>query len=939
MKKVRFAQPFILLFYTLISHSFIYAQNNLSDKLPVDPNVKIGKLSNGLTYYIRKNVKPEKKVELRLVVNAGSILEDKDQQGLAHFNEHMAFNGTTHFKKNELVSYLQSLGIEFGADLNAYTSFDETVYILPVPLSDTANLRKGFTVLQDWAQGFSFDKDQIDGERGVVLEESRLGKGAEDRMFRKIYPLQYEGSKYAERLPIGKDSILKNFKYPSLKRFYQQWYRPNLMAVIAVGDIDVAQTEKLIRQYFGILKNPEVMPKRVLASVPLRKENKSIVVTDNEARNFVVQISYPFLPSYPDTTIANYKNSLTKDLFVGLLNQRLSELTQSANPPFLGASVSFSSYARGYEAFEGYCVSGKSGPDSALIVLLHEIKRAIQFGFTEAELERAKKRVMASMERTYNNLDKTESSQFVDEYVRNFLEKESIPGIAKEYEYHQQLLPIISLKEVNAVVNELKANDKILVSLQGPSKSDFTLPNDKDLLALAEKSLHDEVKPYEEKAVATSLIKNQPIPGKIISETKNDQLGTTEFVLSNGVKVVIKSTDFKNDEIVFNSFRKGGLAAYGVADKFSATYAVSAVTQMGVGDFSPTDLKKFMAGKIANVSPRITGLTSGFSGNSSVKDVETLFQLIYLYSTQPRLDKTLFDGWVQKNKSAVQFILSDPQAAFVDTFYNVLYQNNPLAPVAVPKADYFDKINLDRSLAIYKEQIQNAIGETFIFAGSIDINKLKPLIELYIASLPVSGKPSDFIDNGLRTVKGVQYIKANKGKEAKSLILNYYSGEVPYSDELALKAEALSEILNIRIIENLREKMGGIYGGGIFGAVNKVPYNNYSFFLQLPCGPENVEKLQIAAAAEIDTIKMQGPLQKDLDKVKKTWLEKNKVSMKQNVFWLGKLQGVYLMGDKPSGIFDYEKNVNALTVDDIKQTANLLLNGKNIVKGELYPKK
>jgi zinc protease len=451
--------------------------------------------------------------------------------------------------------------------------------------------------------------------------------------------------------------------------------------------------------------------------------------------------------------------------------------------------------------------------------------------------------------------------------------------------------------------------------------------------------LHDDVQAYREKTLAASLLKTQPQAGKILSEKKDDVLGVTEFVLSNGIKVVVKSTDFKNDEIVFNSFRKGGLAIYKAEDKYSATYATSAVSQMGFGDFSPTDLRKFLAGKIANVSPRIGGLTSGFGGNSSVKDVETLFQLIYLCATQPRLDKSLFDAWVQKQKAGTQFILADPQTSFVDTFYNVLYQNNPLSSIAIPKPDYFDKINLERAMAIYKEQIQNQVGATFIFTGSIDINKMKPLIETYIASLPVRGNGLEFVDNGVRTIKGNQYLKANKGKEKKSLILNYYSGDVEYSYDLALKAQALSEILNIKIIEDLREKMGGIYGGGIFGGVNKYPYSNYTFFLQLPCGPENVEKLQIAAAAEIDTIKMQGPQQKDLDKVKKTWLEKYKVNIKENGFWLGKLQGIYMMGDKALEIFDYEKNVNAITVDDIKKTANLLLNGKNVFKAELYPEK
>ncbi|MCW3119674.1 MAG: insulinase family protein, partial [Chitinophagaceae bacterium] len=791
-KQIQFVSALILLFFF---YSGVSGQVNLSQSLPVDPKVKIGKLANGLTYYIRKNAKPENKVELRLAVNAGSILEDDDQQGLAHFTEHMAFNGSKHFQKNELVNFLQGIGVEFGADLNAYTGFDETVYILPIPLSDTGNFRKGLTVLQDWASGLTFDNKEIDAERGVVLEESRLGKGADDRMFRKIYPIQYAGSKYAERLPIGKEDILKHAKYDVVKRFYKQYYRPDLQAVIIVGDIDVAATEKLVKEYFGGLKNPVNPRPRSYAKVPARQKSQSIVVTDKEATNFSVEVDYPATVSKTQTTVGDYRNSLVKSLFTSLLNQRLRELTQSGKPPFLFAATGFNSYARGYEAFSAYAVAGKDGPDTALHAVLTEVERVKKYGFTEAELERGKKQMLSGFEQLYNNRDKTESSNYVDEYVRSFLQKEPIPGVEKEFQYYQQLLPGIKLQEVNALTTPLKQNEKLFVSLQGPSSGDTKLPDNATLLANAEKALSAAVKPYEEKAVAAELMKTKPQPGTIVSETKNERLGTTELTLSNGVKVTLKPTDFKNDEIILTSFHKGGVSSYPAEDKLSANYAATIVQQTGIGDFSPTELRKFLAGKTVSATPRISGLTSGINGSSSVKDIETLFELIHLYFTAPRKDDALYNGWKEKQKSQMQFALADPQTAFIDTFYQALFQKNPLAPVIIPKPGDFDKINPDRSMEIYKEQFGDANDFNFILVGSLDLEKIKPLLTTYLGSLPSAGKPAAYVDNGVRSVKGNTEFNFKKGTEPKSLILSVYSGEVPYSEDLALKTSALTEIL------------------------------------------------------------------------------------------------------------------------------------------------
>jgi zinc protease len=912
---------------------------NLSQKLPFDSAVRVGKLSNGLTYYIRHNEKPEQKAEMRLVVNAGSILEDPDQQGLAHFNEHMAFNGSEHFKKNELVNFLQNIGVQFGADLNAYTGFNETVYILPIPLADTANFRKGLTVLQDWAGGLSFDNDQIDGERGVVLEESRLGKGADDRMNRKTFPVLYEGSLYAQRLPIGKDSILKTFKYDAVKRFYHTWYRPDNMAVIIVGDIDVNKTEQLVKQYFSGLKNPANEKKRFYADIPARSKDESMVVTDKEATNFVVEVDYPFFKLKPQTTLGDYKYELSKSLFTLMLNQRYAELAKSDNPPFLFAGAGFSSDARGYGSFGGNAYAAKGGPDTALNALIREIERVKQYGFTQAELDRAKKQMLSSVERAYNNSNKTESSEYVQEYINNFLTQEPSPGIAIEYKYYNELLPTTTLDEVNAWIDPLKQNPHFFISLTGPSESDLTLPDSTKLLQEAYTAMKQPVTAYTEKAIASSLLKNKPQPGTITNETKNDLLGTTELTFSNGAKVVLKPTEFKNDEILLTSFHKGGLSRYAAIDKYSANYASTIVQQMGIGDFSPTDLSKYLAGKNVSVSPRISGLTAGISGNSSVKDFETMLQLVYLYCTSPRKDEGLFNAWKEKQKSGVQYAMQDPQTAFVDTFYQTLFQQNALAPVIVAKPYYFDSINLNRSLEIYNSQMSDANEFTFIFTGNINVDSIKPLLATYIGGLPHTNNQALFADNGVRPVKGDIDLNVYKGSEDKSLIIKYYSGEVAYDADLALKAQALTEILNIKIIDDLREKLGAIYGGGIFGGLNKLPYNNYTFVLQLPCGPSNVDTLLKAANEEIEKVKKDGPQQSDLDKVKKTWLEQYKVQIKENSFWSGKLQGIYFQNDDPQRIFNYEQNVNAITTDDIKNTANKLLSGTNVITAVLYPEK
>ncbi|MEO8721618.1 MAG: insulinase family protein [Ginsengibacter sp.] len=932
--KVKSIFPLLFLFFSFPA----FAQQNLKDSLPVDPNVKIGKLHNGLTYYIRKNEKPEQKIELRLVVNAGSILENEDQQGLAHLSEHMAFNGTTHFKKNDIVSYLQSIGVGFGSDLNAYTSFDETVYILPIPTDKPSNIEKGFQILNDWAHNVTYKSDDIDAERPVVLEESRLGKGAEDRINKQIYPLIFAGSLYGSRLPIGIDSIVKNAPYSALRSFYKDWYRPNLMAVIVVGDIDPSKAESLIKKYFGENKNPENERPRNNAKVPPYQQSLAKVVTDKEATSYAFQIHFSPYETTPTITLSDYKNDLVKNIFSDLLNQRLRELTQKENPPFVYAACGFSSETRGHESFEAFIGMGKSDSLEGLKAFEEELERAKKFGFTKAELERSKASMLNYIERAFNEKNKTESSNYAAEYIRNFLTQEPIPGIGNEYNYYKELMPLITVDDINAVGKKLDENPNEFIALTGPEPAvGKILPTAAQILAVNAEVEKMNLTPYEEKIISTSLLEQSPKPGKITETKKNAVLGTTEFTLSNGLTVTLKHTDFKNDQVLMSAIRPGGKNNYGIADKYDAEYLIPVISSMGVGNFSPVDLKKALSGKTVSVRPAFSEVSDGFGGSSSLKDVESMMQLIYLYATSPRIDSTLFKSFIQKNKSQLAFLSANPQAVFVDSLLKVYYQHNPLAPIAVPKPEYFDALSLERIMQIYTERFENLNGMHFIFTGSITENELKPLLEKYIASLPVSAKKFHYVDNKLREAKGKIDLNVYKGKDPKAMILRIYSGEVPYTESLNLKAEAISQILNIRIIENLREKIQGIYGGGIPVQFEKIPYAHYSFFLQLPCGPEKVDTLLQAANAEIQSLIKNGPSTENLDKVKKQWKEQHKVNFKENSTWLSELQNFYFPGNDPEYFINYDKHVDALTTKDIQDAAKLLLTTKNVLTGILRP--
>lgn len=898
--------------------------------MSTDPQLLKGKLANGLTYYIRENKKPEKKVELRLVIKAGSILEDEDQLGLAHMAEHMAFNGTKNFKKNEIVSYLQSIGVEFGNDLNAYTGFDETVYILPIPTDQPGNLEKGFQILEDWAHQVTYLDEDINNERGIILEESRVGKNGEERMFKQVYPELFKGSKYAKRLPIGNDSVIRNFKPDAIRRFYKDWYRTDLMSVIVVGDITQKEALAFIHKHFAHI-TPSTNPReREYATVPKYKENKAMVVTDKEATSISFSINYSSNYVQSNGSIGEYRKNLVRQLYTSMFYSRIRELRQKEKPPFVFAGIDFSSYAKFHENFSIY---GEVGANQDVVVginaVLEELERVKRYGFSDAELDREKKDVLSFFESYWNDRDKIESSDFVDKYINNFTDDEPILSIDEEFILLKKLLPQISTSEVNEVTNFFKNEINRFSYVTGPDTTlSFKLPSPDQIIALLDVKVNDTaIKPYEEKIVSTELLTYNPKAGKVTKRKRNEILGTTEIVLSNGVKVTLKETDFKNDQILFSAFRYGGLTNYGVEDKYSAENAVAVVTSMGVGSFSPTDLTKSLAGKLVNIEPYISNYSSGFSGNSSKKDIEILFKLLNLYASEPRRDTSLFKSVIQRGKARVSMLASNPEVAFIDTLSKVMYSNNPLAPTTVPSAENYDKINLERAIAIYKERVGDFGGMHITIVGNINEIEVLSLLEKYVAGLPSSGR-SVFVDNNVSLFNGENRFEYKKGKEDKSLILSITHGEVPYRESTALMLYGLSDALNIIITEEMREKIQGIYGGETYVEFSKIPKGQYQLVLELPCGPAKVDTLIATYMRELNKIATKGIDPSYVEKVKKAWLEKYRVDAKTNEFWLSELQALRRGITTIDRIINAEKYYNAFSHLEVKKAALLLQKAK-----------
>jgi zinc protease len=912
------------------------ATTTLSSPIPTDPAVKVGKLPNGLTYYIRKNAEPKNRAELRLVIRAGSVLETDNQQGLAHFMEHMEFNGTKNFPKNELVNFLQSAGVRFGADLNAYTGFDETVYQLPVPTDSVKVFRQAFQILEDWAHNATIDPTEVDKERGVILEERRLGRGAGQRLRDQYFPILLNNSQYAKRLPIGTEQVLTTFKTETLRQFYQDWYRPDLMAVIAVGDFDTKEVEGIIREKFGRIPAVKTPKPRTEYEIPPHKDTKVVILTDPEQPNTVVQVIYK-RPEIKEKTLNDLRESIKRGLFNTMLGNRIQELTQRADPPFLGGYSNYSDFLGNLDAFTSIAVAKEGNVEKAIRAVLDENARVKQFGFTSTELDRAKREFMTNVEQAYSERDKTRSANYVNEYVQNFTDKEPYTSIEFYYNFLKKEQDGIKLTEVNTLVDQFIHNDNRAVIVLAPEKDKAKLPTVEQILGYVDNAGKG-LTAYEDKTLDSPLLAKQPTGSPVVSDKQIKDVGVTEWRLKNGVRVVLKPTNFKNDQILFSGSSFGGTSLYDLTDFMSARFSSTLVAMGGTGDYNQIQLGKFLSGKQVNVFPFVGELSEGINGSAAPKDLETALQLLYSYFTQPRKDVDVVKGFLSNQRSALQNQINTPTPArvFQDTVQVTLGANNPRRQPLKPED--LDKIDLDKALKIYQERFANGGDFTFYFVGNFKEDQLKPLVEKYLGGLPSTETTEKFKDLGIRIPAGQISKTVYRGVDPKASVQLVYSGDLNWSPETTTQLDALAEVLEIKLIEKLREEESGVYGVGASGAYSKYPVSRYTFRISFGCAPQNVEKLIAKTQELINDLKEKGALPADIAKFKAETRRETEVQLKDNQFWLGYLQNQYYNGDAPDEVLHENEQLDKVTVESTKAAANQYF-GPNFIRLVLLPEK
>ncbi len=881
------------------------------DPLPVDPGVRIGHLDNGLTYYIRANHKPEDRAELRLVVNAGSVLEKDDQQGLAHFVEHMAFNGTEHFKAGELVSFLESIGIRFGADLNAYTSFDETVYMLEVPTDKPGLLDRGMLVLADWAHALSFDPEEVEKERGVVLEEWRLGQGASERIRQVQWPVLLKGSRYAERLPIGKPDIIEHAPVDRIRDFYTTWYRPGLQAVVAVGAFDPDSVETMIRDRFGSIparENPEPRPE---FDVPPQKDMLAVEASDREMP--YTQVSVTFKHGHRDeTTVADYRRTLVNQLFSSMLNARLAEIAKEPDAPFLYAGSGSGSLVRTEDMFQVFAATPDTGMTRGLGAVMTEIARVRAHGFGAGELDRAKERMRAGLEQAYQERNKTESSSYVREYTSNFLEKEPIPGIEYEYRLAGTLLDGIPLEEVNAAITRLVHEDNTVIRGSGPEKPGLVPPDSEELLAAAREAAASNPPAYQDTLAATALMESPPPAGKVARRETREDFGATVLTFDNGVRVWLQPTDYKDDQILFGAQGAGGTSLADTADLASAELAGAYVSEAGVGGFTPTDLQKLLSGKVVQVSPFISTFTEGLRGGTTPGDLETALQDVYLSLTAPNDRPQAFGVLIDRYRAFLQNRLANPMARFGDAAARINSGDNVL--FQPPSLAWLDRARPGPALAFYRARMAEAPAWDWFFVGNFDPEAVEPLLARYLGSLPPApGGKLHYEAHGLAFPAGVIDTTVFAGSDPKSQTLMSWPA-LTGNDEMEMYLlRKAGDVLEIRLRDILREELGSTYSVSVGGS-SALPYPGYATTtVSFGSAPENAVSMQERVREEIARYQAGGPTDEEVGKVKEMELRTLQKNLEDNGYWLASLMTVDLLGWNPDRILARKERIDEIT--------------------------
>ena len=914
--------------------------------LAFDPSVVRGTLSNGMSYYIRHNEEPRGRAQIALAVRAGSVQEQDDQQGLAHLVEHMAFNGTERFAKQEIVEYLESIGSTFGADLNARTGFDDTLYFLEVPTDDPEITETAFQILSDWAFSIAFDPEEVELERGVVLEEWRLYQGFDSRLQQNLLNLLFGSSLYASRAPIGRTEVIENAPVESLRAYYERWYRPDLMAVVAVGDFDVETIEAKIKQHFAPPPEGEAAQERAAAGQPTDRPRVEVpghetplieVFTDTEspATQFVL-----IRKLAPETgrDLAAFRRTVVEKLAYLMLNSRLFERGQSADPPYLTASAGRSNYVYTLDITTFSSWVETDGVEAGLAAVLEEIQRVHQHGFTDGELEREKSNLLSSVESQYKQRDQTPSTDLADDYTDHFFMGSPAPGIEAEWELYQQLLPQISLADFADVAQSWAQTEDLALLVVRPEETDAA-GSDSDLGAALLTQLQTAhalaVEPYADDLGDVPLLANLPQPGTITAEEQIESIDAVRWTLSNGVTVIAKQTDFRDDEVLFRAFSPGGHSLVTDEDHVSARYAAQLIAGSGAGPHDSVTLDKLLAGQRVEITPYIEELFEGFSGNASPEDLETLFQLITLYATQHRLDPTFFTQYEARLQSVAEFRAADPDSVFFAYANSVLSQgHHRLRPLTV---EVLEELNMEAAETVYSDRFADLGDATFVFVGAFDWDTLRSLTTAYLAALPTAGRAEQWQDHGVDPPAGLEEHVVRSGVEPRSQTLLVYAGDMDWSRQEALTLDVAGEILGIRLRERVREALGGTYSINVYtSGTEPLPDPEYQVYVLFGSDPERVEELLGEVFDQIDWLQMGGE-QKYLDTAKELFRTSRQERLRENGFWLTQIRTAARRGESFDEILGFDDWLEALTLEQVAAAAERYLTDDRYVRVVLLP--
>ena len=931
---------FILLSLScLLSIQGIFAQVNLQDPLPQDPTIVVGKLPNGITYYIRHNEEPKNRASFYIIRNAGALLENDDQDGLAHFLEHMAFQGTKNFPGKGIITTMERYGVAFGENVNAYTAHNETVYNLSsVPTENEALLDTCLMILHDWSYYLTLDDKEIDDERGVISEEWRTRRNAGFRMQKQLFPVMFKDSKYAIRDVIGSLDVIKNFDYQTIKDFYHKWYRTDLEAIAVVGDFDVKKMEQRIKDIFSsipAIENPEPRP---FFEIPAHDETYFVVATDKEAQSSNIQVMtiLPETPAAQKNTHAYLKDNIIISFYNSMVRTRIGEIMQQANPPFLGGSIGFGGLVRGYNVYSVSTTAKPNQEELALETILTENERIKRYGFTNSELERMKTNMLVGLESAYKEKDKTDNESFIGDMQNHFLEQEPMVDFEYYYQFAKQIIPTITVEEVNAKAKEWNTGKNQVITITGPSEDTKHLTRE-EAFAIMDKVAKAPVDPYHDAVNDTDLITEELAGSKIIKTKKLPQFDAVEWTLENGAKVVFRKADYEKDNVSLTSYSKGGTSLYDVDMLASADNAAGFTAAFGLGDFDAISLQKALTGKMASCSVNIGGMSEAVGGGSTPQDFETMLQLLYLRFEKPRFDKEVFASIMNRQEAMLPNIIKNPKKIMQDSLKMIMSNYSPRSLIF--NEDYLKQIDLEKIEQVYRDRIKDASDFTFFIVGNIDEETVKPLVEKYIGSLKSEYRKENWRDNKVRGPKGKTVKEIELELETpKATVITNFSKDMKYSVYNNICNNILSGILDLRYTENIREKEGGTYGVSVQPGVTREPYSSYSMTMSFDCDPDKAAHLKSLIYAETEKMMQQAPTQEEVSKVISNMLKNREQSKNHNGYWMNALYSFYVSGINPADPKNFEDIVNKITPKDIQKFAQSLFKGADVVDMTFKPK-